>query len=397
MNRRQWLQLAPIGTCGAALLAGGGSLITVTGCRRSPKLDLETHGDEMAAAVLQHAEVCSSAYRIVWQTADKLRAQIDLFLKRPTAKGFADVRESWKQALLSYAETEGLRGFGTPADGFHPRIQSWPVDPSLLDTVPGRPRSGIVHQASEFPKITDETLLEAHQPGAGRVFVGFHVLEFLIFGSDLYDDGGGYRAYTDYTKGMGSERRRVLLQQLADLLSDDLKHLSDAWHPSQQGNFRSQFLNSKPTRALGILFTGLNAVCANGLDGKLTRALESGDQKDEVCNFSDLSLEAIRHAIIGLQKMLRGEAPGRVIAGEESPLLGLIAKADAGLSQEIASGFESILSQLNAFDQPFDQLIKPKNGAARKSLENIVKDLEKQHKRLETAETALGATLKSTA
>lgn len=380
MNRRHLLSL----TIGA-------TAAQVSGCRRRPKLDTEAYHDDILAVIKNHAEVCSSAYRIAWQKADTLRGGINLFLAQPDARSWAAVREAWANAILAYMETEGLRGFSTPADTYHRRIQAWPVEPAELDTVPGKPKSGIVHDKSILPDLTADALIQAHQPSTGDVLIGFHPLEFLIFGIDLYDDGGGYRAFTDYTpRAMGAPRRRQLLEELAELLSRDLKQLSEAWHPAQQANYRAQFMRKEPAEALGILFTGLASPCATGLDSKLTRALKSGDQKDEVCNFSDTSLEAIRHAIIGLQKALTGEAPGRVVTGEEKPLLGLITKADPSLASDIESGFANLSAQLGTLDQPFDQLIKPGN-ASRQVLEKAVESLTQQHEWLQDAARAVGA------
>jgi uncharacterized iron-regulated protein len=124
--------------------------------------------------------------------------------------------------------------------------------------------------------------------------------------------------------------------------------------------------------------------------------LASGDQKDEICQFSDTSLDAVRHAIIGLQKTLTGKAPGRVVADDEVPLLGLIAKADASIAKEIESGFEQMIDKLKPLNEPFDQLIKP-GHSGRKALEEVADGLSDQAKLLVQVGKAVGAKLGSLA
>ena len=385
MNRRSWLQLSTFST--AASLAG---------CGRVPEIDQETYAEEIRAVIKQHAEVCSAAYKEAWQKADLLRGKAALFLAQPNPANHVAMKDAWVMAHNAYMETEGLRGLGTPADGIHPNIGSWPITPSAVDTVPGNVKTGIVHDVASIPTIDDEAIRQAHEPRSGKTITGFHAIEFLIYGTDLYDDAAGARTFADYTAVVGFERRRDLLSYLTQMLSNDLAAMSAAWHPSEQGNYRSQFMTKDPKSALTTIFTGLVTVCNNGLSGALMRPLASGDQKDEICQFSDTSLDAIRHGIIGLQKTLTGKAPGRVVADQEVPMFGLIAKANASIAKEIETGFDQLLNKLKPLNQPFDQLIKP-GHSGRKPLEEVSEGLSDQAKLLVKVGKAVGAKLGSLA
>lgn len=385
MKRRHWLELTALGTAG-----------TLAGCRKIEKIDQVTYAAEIRGVIKQHAEVCYAAYKTAWQKADMLRGKTSLFLAQPNASSHAVLRETWNAAHAAYMETEALRGVGTPVDGIHPNVAAWPIDPAALDTVPGNVKAGIVHDINGIPNITAEAVKAGHQPRVNKVLTGFHAIEFLIYGVDLYDDAGGARLYTDYTVTIGFERRRELLGVLTRLLSDELAILSAAWHPSQQGNFRGQYMEQEPERALTTIFTGVITVCNNGLSGALARPLASSDQKDEICQFSDTSLEAIRHAVIGLQNVLLGKAPGRVLEEDTVPMIGLIAKADASIAKEIETGIAQILAKLGTLDQPFDQMIR-KGHSGRKPLEEVATSLADQGKLLSKVGTAVGAKLGSLA
>ena len=386
MNRRSWLQLSSFGT--VATFAGCGDKVA--------KIDQETYAEEIAAVIKQHAEVCSAAYKDAWQKADILRAKANVFLSGPTSQTHVALKDAWIAAHNAYMETEGLRGQGTPADGVHSNIAAWPVEPTALDTVPGNLKTGVVHDSQGMPKIDTEAIRLAHQPRANKVLTGFHAIEFLIYGVDQYEDVPGTRVYADYTAVVGFQRRRELLSLLTQLLPFDLATMNTAWHPSEQGNYRAQFMKKDPKSALTTIFTGLVTVCNNGLSGALLRPLASSDQKDEICQFSDTSLDAIRHAIIGLQKTLTGKAPGRVVAEDEVPLLGLIAKADASIAKEIETGFEDMLTKLKPLNEPFDQLIK-QGHSGRKILEEVAAGLSDQAKLLVKVGKAVGAKLGSLA
>ena len=386
MNRRTWLQLSSLGT-----------VASFTGCgSKVPEIDQKTYAAEISAVIKQHAEVCSAAYRSAWQKADILRAKADVFLAKPSSATHATLKDAWLAAHNAYMETEGLRSLGTPANGVHSNIASWPVVPAALDTVPGNLKTGIVHDVQGVPSIDAESIRQAHQPRENKVVQGFHAIEFLIYGVDQYDDAPGTRVYADYTAVVGFQRRRKLLSLLTQLVPIDLAAMNRAWHPSEQGNYRAQFMAKDSKSALTTIFTGLVTVCNNGLSGALLRPLASGDKKDEICQFSDTSLDAIRHAIIGLQKTLTGIAPGRVVEADEVPLLGLIAKADASIAKEIESGFEQMIARLQPLSQPFDQLIKP-GHSGRKALEEVVAGLSDQAKLLVKVGKAVGAKLGSLA
>ena len=128
----------------------------------------------------------------------------------------------------------------------------------------------------------------------------------------------------------------------------------------------------------------------------MTRPLESGDQKDEICQFSDTSLEAIRHAITGIQNSFTGNAPGRVLAADQVPLFGLIAKADPSVATELENGFAQLLAKLNGLTAPFDQMIKP-GQPGRATLEEVAAGLVSQGEVLGKVGVALGAKLSSMA
>ncbi len=376
MNRRHWLAFSSSAALGTLLSSCGGK-----------KLDPAQHEEAIKAVILQHADICTSAFRNAWQKGDLLRSRVDLFFRGPTQANYTAIRDAWTDAFLAYARTEALRATGTPSDALHTRLQSWPLDPAQIDSVPGKLRTGLVHSTQSFG---EPTLAAAHQPRDGRIVLGYHPIECLLFGDDSFDDGPGHRMFLDYTRTPGHARRGQLLKVLTQILVADLKKLADAWTTGRD-NYRSQFIAQPPQNALATIFNGLRQATGTALGGKLARPLESGDQKDEVCNQSDTTHQAISEALLGIQDTLTGNAPGRTPEGSEKPLLDLIALAQPKLAQSLRSEVTATLSEWQALTDPFDQRIKKNNNEGRAAIQRTIDRLEKQESLLNKAAKALGA------
>ncbi len=375
------------------LLMAGVCLLLGSQCSRKsrlPAIDLQANQAKAEAAILRYAETAYTSYRTAWQKAELLRAHAVAFVEAPSAKGLVELREDWATAHNAFRRTDAFRFTGGPIaeTGLYERIAAWPVTPELIDTVPGNLRSGIVQQIAMLQNLTVDGLAEMHDPSKGAVFLGFHALEFLIYGIDSYDDGAGSRAFSDYTIAKNAKRRGDYLVLLATELVANLRKLADAWNPGGQATYRQNFLELSPVDAMHQILGGLAQQCATGLDGKLTKALRTKEGEDEVCQFSDTSLDAIRNTIFGMQDVLLGVAPSRDLVGEEQPMLNLIAESDPEAAKGLKQGLYDIRARLAALQEPYDQLIKSDNDEGRASLQAISELLTKQAALFEKAMTA---------
>jgi len=139
--------------------------------------------DANRADVVQHyAVIVYASYEDTLASAKAMQRAINAFVARPNAETMERAKASWLAAREWYGQTEAFRFYGGPIDGAggpEPRINSWPVDESYIDSVKGKPDSGIVND----PKtpITKQQLAALNGSGGQEnIATGWHAIEFLL-------------------------------------------------------------------------------------------------------------------------------------------------------------------------------------------------------------------------
>ena len=163
----------------------------------------------MTRAIAGYAALARAEYGQALAAAVSLRDTVAAFLAAPSPATLAAARRAWIASRDVYGRTEVFRFAGGPIDDVHPvtgvqgpetRINAWPVDEAFLDYVAGNPGSGLI--ANLAAPITAETLVGRHgAEGEAEVTLGFHAIEFLLWGQDLDPNGPGDRTERDYLPG----------------------------------------------------------------------------------------------------------------------------------------------------------------------------------------------------
>ena len=321
------------------------------------------------AVVDNYAVMVTANYADTLSTAKSLKARIHEFVEAPSAESLEAAKQAWLKARDPYGLSEAYRFYQGPIDnddtdddipdGPEPLLNSWPLDEKAIDYVVDEPDSGIINSPEEFPTIDAETLsAENAKESETAITTGYHAIEFLLWGQDLSADGPGARPYTDYVVGDGGtaknqDRRGQYLVTIADLLVDDLSSVNDAWL-GDADNYRARFVALAPRDALGKIMLGMGSLSGAELSGeRMNVALKFKDQEDEHSCFSDNTLADLRNNATSIQDVLLGRY--RKIQGPA--LVDLIAKKDAALAQKLQDGIQSVLDDIAAVDEPFDQAI----------------------------------------
>ena len=311
----------------------------------SKKLVIENY----AAIVLQN-------YKDALSDAQALETAINTFATTPTDANFTAAKNAWKTARESYGPTEAFRFYDGPIDnsvtGPEGLINSWPLDENYIDYVDGAPNSGIINDPVTYATIDKATLLGANQKGKveKNVAVGYHAIEFLLWGQDLTapaDKKAGQRAYTDYTTATNADRRKEYLKVCGDLLTDHLQLMVDAW----TGTYKTTFLALADDVALKNIFTGI-AVLTNGeLKGeRIFTAYDNKNQEDEHSCFSDNTDRDIRLNLDGVVNVYNGVYKN--ISGPS--LKDLVNEANASLGAEVTAAITTATAAVNDTASPFD-------------------------------------------
>lgn len=291
------------------------------------------------------------------------------FRKSPSEETFEDLKESWIQARKIYGRTEVYRFSNGPIDQMELEIliNAWPVDESYIDYTVDNPNSGIINNPEEYPEISSRLLrLTNQKDGEANVSTGWHAIEFLLWGQDLYADGPGRREWTDFTTAPHADRRMKYLVACTELLRSHLVAVADQWSMSNYDNHTGDFFLKRPTTLIKQVMTGVTSLAGRELAAeRMSVALRSKSQEDEHSCFSDTThfdlvanMEGLEAILFGSYKAVYGPAV------EGKGLVDVIADASPEAAETIQKKFAVAKEKVAAIQAPFDQTIIAEEGSA---------------------------------
>jgi len=255
-------------------------------------------------------------YQDAQTDAESLKNAIDVFVTTPTDPNFTTAKNAWKTARESYGTTEAFRFANGPIDiddnAPEGLLNSWPLDENYIDYVDGTSNSGIINDLVTYPIISKSVLETLNtQGGDANVSVGYHAIEFLLWGQDLTAPSvmqAGQRPYTDFVDGgtaANQGRRRDYLAACAELLIDHLQLMLNEWKPS--GSYRTTFLAENSDTVLKNILGAIATLSKSELAGeRMFVAYSNQDQEDEHSCFSDNTHRDIRLNLQGIANVYRG-------------------------------------------------------------------------------------------
>lgn len=341
----------------AALLAIGAFAIA-TSCS-----DDDSNGNVTKAAVIaNYADIAYQNYKDAYDDAVELEEAINAFAANPTQATFDAAKAEWKESRESYGTTEAFRFANGPIDdedGPEDLINSWPLDEAYIDYVQGDTNAGIINNPAQFPTITKASLEALNQTeNEESVSVGYHAIEFLLWGQDLTVPSAnqpGQRPYTDFVDGgtaSNQVRRRQYLVACADLLTDHLQYLVNEWQTG--GAYRNTFLALPEATALQNIYLGIVTLASAELAvERMDVALLNMSQEDEHSCFSDNTHRDVRLNLQGIVNIYKGS-----YASIDGPSLeDLVKKANSTAFNATKAALEDTQTKMNATQIPFDAAI----------------------------------------
>jgi putative iron-regulated protein len=350
------------------------------------------------AVMANYADILYAQYEDSWQLSLQLQTNIESFLRHPSAAGLEAARKSWVASRQPYSQSEIARFYDGPIEPVEEYINAWPIDLNYIDYTAGMPNSGIINETKLFPRIVREILIGANEKeGEKTVSTGFHAVEFLLWGQDLYADSPGRRAYTDYVDGptgpgANAARRRDYLRLVTQLLSDQLAQVAHQWAAGDPTNYRARFLSAPPDASLEKIFTGVGNLSSSELAGeRMLVPYTTKSQENEQCCFSDTTGIDLSRNELGVRDVWLGRyerADGSVVAGPG--LLALLEKVNTTFAAALRSQIETAATAIQAIPPPFDQAILGDDSApGRKAVKKALDALAAQNKSIMQASAAL--------
>lgn len=331
--------------------------------------------------VAQYAEQVHANYEDAWKAAGLLRDKINRFLTAPNDVSLTAAKHAWLAARIPYLQTEVCRFYDGPIEQVETMINAWPMDEYFIDYVEGVPSAGIIQSVQQFPKITEEVVIGMNEAeGEKCITLGFHAIEFLLWGQDFSAGGPGNRPVTDYTgkdpkSKVFAERRKEYLRICARLLVKHLKQVSDAWAPNQAGNYREKFVALPTEKSLALILRGAGSLSGPELSGeRLTVAYETHLQEDEHSCFSDNTHNDFRYDAKGLQNIFHGRykrTNGEIVKGPG--IWDLLFEVDTELGVKVTNQVIEAVNAAQSIPDPFDQAILAADGTPeRKALKRAI-------------------------
>lgn len=357
----------------------------------------------MAEVAKNYAAMVYANYTDVETKTKALKEAIDAFVGNPTQDGLDKCKKAWLEARDPYGQTEVYRFYNGPIEQEERegRINAWPLDESYIDYVEGNADSGIVNKKADYPEITKDLLRSLNEKdGETNIAVGYHAIEFLLWGQDLNTSGPGSRPHTDFVDGgtaSNQDRRRKYLQVVAEMLIEDLSAVKEAWKPDTAGNYAATFIDAaKGKDAVQKMLLGMGSLSGGELSGeRMNVAFESKDQEDEHSCFSDNTYADILNNATGIQNVFLGRY-GSVQGKGIYDLLVAAGKQELAdkLKKEMEDTMTAVKAMPGADNKSFDQLlVGADTEPGRVRIKAVIDALRLQTKSTAEAAAALGITI----
>lgn len=375
------------------------------------------------AVITTYANVAEAMYTDSLNTAKALQTAIEAFLAKPTDDTLKAARTAWKAARVPYQQTEGFRFGNSIVDDWEGRVNAWPLDEGLIDYVdksygdtsdenPAFTANIIANKEIQVgkdkvdaSKITVDVIKSLQEAGGveSNVAIGYHAIEFLLWGQDLNgtDKGAGDRKATDFDTAnctnANCDRRRDYLKAATELLVADLEEIVAAW--GKDGDARKDVTGKDANDGLATILTGIGSLSYGELAGeRIKLGLILHDPEEEHDCFSDNTHNSHFYDEQGMIAIYKGSykgTDGKVTEGaslaayakekapkEAAAVDAAFAKADAALTV--------LKKRADGGTEAYDQMIGEGNAEGNKVVQDVVDGLVGQARAVEALVAALG-------
>ncbi|MGI9404039.1 MAG: imelysin family protein [Hyphomicrobium sp.] len=377
---------------------------------------------DISAVAKTYADIAEAGYADSLFEARKLKTAIEKLIAEPTEDNLNAARQAWRAARDPYMQTEAFRFGNVIVDDWEGRVNAWPLDEGLIDYVSTKygdespendlyvanvianKKIKIGGEEVDTSKITKELLAGKLQEAGGvesNVAIGYHAIEFLLWGQDLNGTGpgAGTRPATDFDTtnctGGNCERRAEYLAVVTDLLIDDLAWMTKQWGPS--GAARKAVLGNGGKAGLVAIFKGLGSLSYGEMAGeRMKLGLLIHDPEEEHDCFSDnthnshyLDVQGIKNVYLGTYT----RTDGSVVSGP-SPS-DLVRAMSPELDKNIRATIDESMMHMGAIvkraegGEAYDQMIGEDNAEGNETVNAAIKALIAQAKEFERAIAAL--------
>lgn len=375
------------------------------------------------AAVLEtYADIAHATYQDALTTAQDLQSAVAALVADPSDETLRAAKQAWLRARDPYQQTEAYR-FGNPlVDDWEGKVNAWPLDEGLIDYVdPGlygsesdenrfyaanvivSPTIEVAGRSLDATTIDAALIQDLHEIDdvEANVAVGYHAIEFLLWGQDLNGTGpgAGARPATDYSLDQcthgNCDRRAAYLTAATDLLVSDVADMVALW--DEGGEARQAVIDAGPSNGLRAIITGLGSLSYGELAGeRIQLGLMLHDPEEEHDCFSDNTHNSHYFDQRGMANVYHGRylrIDGSVVEGPS--LADLVAETSPVAAEQLSAAMEQTLARMQVMvdtaeaGMAYDQMLAAGNDEGNKIIQDVVDALKVQTAMIEQAASAL--------
>jgi putative iron-regulated protein len=361
---------------------------------------------EIAPVLANYSALLHAGYEDALVDARALDVSVTVLTRSPSASSLEAARMAWVVGRPAYLQTEVGRFYGgpinDPENDLEGQINSWPLDEAYLDYVQGPPpafetlRGGLINDPATLPTVDLASITALNRVGAEEnVIMGYHGIEFLLWGQDLDEAGPGSRPASDFIDAMGNNgaRRSAFLRVITAELVDDLGTLEAQWRPGVATNYRASFEQLDQAEGMRRMLVGITRLSGFELGGeRLAVALRTAEQEDEHSCFSDTTTQDALFDQLGIQNVYLGRyvrRDGTMIEG--ASISDMVRARNPDLDTRVRDALQASVDACRAIPAPFDRaIVEP---AGRTLVRAAIDRIQEQTTLLEEVATLFGVSV----
>ena len=363
----------------------------------APDTRAQTAPADMPAVAKNYSDMALAVFEDTAAGGKALQKAVAALLATPNAGTLAAARKAWIDARVPYLQSEAFRFTNPIIDAWEGGINSWPLDEGLIDYIadPKQESDNPLFAANviankklkingaevDASKITKKFLAETLHEAAGirsNVAIGYHAIEFLLWGQDLNGTGpgAGNRPATDYdlkacTNG-NCDRRADYLREVTDLLVEQLDFMVTQW--AADGPARKRIVTLPAGEALVAIFSGLASLSYGEMAGeRMKLGLLLHDPEEEQDCFSDNTHNSVYYDAIGIENVYLGRykrGDGKMVSGPS--VSDLVKAKSAAVDEDVRKAITATVARMKAIKDKaeqgmaYDQMIAEGNDEGNK-------------------------------
>lgn len=312
--------------------------IAATGCKKDKDPDpvqpasVTTDLDKQVLADFT-THVSQATYNALADKAFSLSVAVRNFDTVTTDANLADCKQLWRDARLSWEQSEAFLFGPAETENVDPHIDTWPVDYVALDSV-----------LSSTAVFSDSYI-----NGLDDALRGFHPIEYLLFGTN------GNKTAAQFTA-----REKQFLIALTSNLNDLTAQLAQSWNTSITGNYSAQVSNAGTSgsvyatkrAAFEEMVNAMADICNEVANEKIETPFVAQDPALEESPFSFNSMTDFTNNIKSVQNVYLGK-----YTTDGKGLEDIVRANNLSLDASIKAKINAAIASLNAVTVPFGQAI----------------------------------------